>query len=85
MVILVHSKSRAAAGDTLFNLMRTAPAGLKLLAFNGNLAAASASLENLDAAMSHLTALTGTHMEFKLACFSRPAVYAMTWICSHTA
>lgn len=58
----VRSNSRAAAGDLVFDLVRTAPAGLKLVALNGNLAAASASLENLDAAMAHLTALTSLQL-----------------------
>ena len=47
-------------GDAVYDLVRTAPTGLKLMAVDAcKLASAEGSLETLDAAMSHLTALTG--------------------------
>ena len=47
-------------GDAVYDLVRTCPPDLKLMALNASkLASAQGSLEALDAAMSHLTALTG--------------------------
>ena len=50
-------------GDAVYDLVRTTPPGLKLMALDAcklaSFQAAEGSLETLDAAMSHLTALTG--------------------------
>ena len=47
-------------GDAVFDMVRTAPPGLKLMTLDASkLASAEGSLETLDAAMYHLTALTG--------------------------